>query len=228
MTFLELCQAYRAEIGIPGTGPITVQNQTGELQRVVLDIQDADQDIKRKWQNWRFLWKEFSTTTVVGENYLTTTAPSDIGFYDPNSVWIDRETDDAAQLDYVEYEDWRNDQAVGVVESGDPYEFTVLPNKQIRVYPKPTEAHSFYAEYFKKPARLSNDGEISDVPEEYHRIIIVRAKMIYAEREDAPEIMAGSAAEYDDLITNLEAAYLKASQDGRQSSVHKPRAMRVE
>jgi len=227
MTFLELCQAYRSELGIPGNGPNTVVNQIGELQRVVLDIQDADQDIKRQWQDWKFLWKEFTTNTVVGESYLQTVKPSDLGHWDLNSFWINKGTANAVKLNSIDYREWRSAQTAYAPESGDPYEFTIRPTDEARVNPIPTSVVPVSAEYYKKAARMSNDSDVSDVPEEYHRIIIVRAKLIYAEREDAPEIMSGASAEYDSLITNLEASYLPASKDGRQGSVQQPRSVRA-
>lgn len=41
-TYLELCQAFREDIGIAGTGPATVVGQTGILGRIVRWIADAD------------------------------------------------------------------------------------------------------------------------------------------------------------------------------------------
>ena len=79
----------------------------------------------------------------------------------------------------------------------------------------------------KRSERLTSDSEVSIIPIEFHRIIVVRAKLIYAEREDAPEIMAGSSAEYDSLMSALEAGYLFGQEDGRQARVVRPRVMRV-
>lgn len=227
-TFLELCQDYRAEIGIPGNGPVTTIGQIGELSRVVLDIQSADQDIKRQWQDWDFMWKQFTTTTIIGSPWLTALKPADYRRYDLNSVWIDKGTNSAYNLEFVPYKTWKNDQGVGVIPSGTPTDFTVLPNGEIRVYPTPTQAHTVNADYWMKAARLSSNSEESVVPEEYHRIIIVRAKIIYAEREDAPEIMAGASAEYDSLMSLLEADYLPAQADGKQGAVNQPRTVVVE
>lgn len=227
-TFLELCKSYRAELGIPGTGPVTVVGQIGELARVVLDIQDADQDIKRQWQNWNFMWKAFATKTVIDAAWLTLLKPSDLGTWDTNSFWIEKGTANAAQLTYIDYDEWRNVQEVGEVFSGEPTEFTILPNGEVRVYPTPEQAYDLTASYWCSAGRLASDSDISIVPAEYHRIIQVRAKMIYAEREDAPEIMSGSSAEYYNLMTNLEAAYLQGQGDGKQSRVVRPRTVRVE
>ena len=228
MTFLELCKRYRSELSIPGSGPVTVIGQIGELEKIVFDIQDADQDIKRQWQNWKFMWKAFATTTISGAAWLTTLKPSDLGTWDTNSVWIEKGTANAAQLTYIDYDEWRSNQAVGEVFSAEPHEFTILPNGELRVYPTPEQAYNLTAEYWCAADKITSDAQVSIIPVEYHRIIVVRAKMIYAEREDAPEIMAGSSAEYQSLITNLEAAYLPGQGDGKQSRVVRPRTVRVE
>ena len=228
MTFLELCQAYRAELGIPGNGPVTVVNQIGELARVVLDIQDADQAIKQQWQDWKFLWDTHTTKTIGGVAWLESLKPAELGTWDTNACWLDKTTNNPIQLEYIDYAEWRNDQATGEPFTADPYQFTVLPNGEIRLFPQANGVFDFTGEYWKRSTRLSSNGEVSIVPEEFHRIIIVRAKMIYAEREDAPEIMAGSAAEYHNLITNLEARYLDGQGDGRQARVVRPRVMVAE
>jgi hypothetical protein len=227
VTFLELCVKYRSELGIPGTGPVTTVNQTGELARVVSDIQDADLDIKKQWQDWKFLWAQFTANTIVGANWLTTLKPSMLSLWDTDSVWLDKGTVNGTKLDYVDYDEWKNNQASGEVFQDFPTDFTELPSGEIRIFPFADTVQSFTADYWKKGERLSSDSEISVIPEEYHRIIVVRAKLIYAEREDAPEIMAGASAEYDSMMSGLEASYLPGQGDGKQARVKRPRQMRI-
>lgn len=227
-TFLKLCQEYRSEIGIPGDGPVTTVGQSGELAKVVRDIRDADMSLKLQWQDWKFMWAQFSTTTLVGSNWLTVQKPSDLGTWNTNSFYLDKNTVDAVRLNYVDYDTWRDVQMVGESNTGTPDEFTVRPDGAIQINPVPETVQQFTSEYWKKASPLTSDAQISIIPEEYHRLIIVRAKLIYAEREDAPEIMAGSSTEYENLLTGLEAAYLPAQGDGRQASVIRPRQMVVE
>ena len=59
---------------------------------------------------------------------------------------------------------------------------------------------------------MTADGDISAIPPRFHKIIIARAKMYYAENEDAPEIMAGSLAEFEDLLDKLEADQLTITE----------------
>lgn len=227
-TFLELCQDYRAELGIPGNGPVTTVGQVGELARVITDIRNADLDIQNKWQDWRFLWTSFSANTIAGNRWLTTTKPSDLGTWNTNSFYLDKSSTESIHLTYIDYDEWRDTRVVGESTTGDPDAFTVLPDGSIYLDPVPDTVMALTAEYWKKPAPLTSNAQVSIIPEEWHRLIVVRAKIYYAEREDAPEIMVGAVAEYDDLMTGLEAGYLRGQGDGRQARVIRPRQMVIE
>ena len=65
---------------------------------------------------------------------------------------------------------------------------------------------------------MTADADISAIPPRFHKIIIARAKMYYAENEDAPEIMAGALAEFEDLLDKLEADQLPSQKNRRFSS----------
>ena len=56
------------------------------------------------------------------------------------------------------------------------------------------------------------------IPPRFHRIIVARAKMYYAENEDAPEILASSLAEFEDQLDKLEADQLQRQKNRRFSS----------
>ena len=67
------------------------------------------------------------------------------------------------------------------------------------------------------PATTADDN-VSAIPARFHKIIISRAKMYYAENEDAPEIMVGSLSEFEDLLDKLEADQLVRQKNRRFSS----------
>ena len=56
MTFLELCQTVRSEVGISGTGPTTVIGQEGQLLSIVNFTAEADFLIQGLWLDWNFLF----------------------------------------------------------------------------------------------------------------------------------------------------------------------------
>ena len=56
MTFLELCQTVRQEVGVSGTGPSTVLSQEGQLKVIVDFVAASDFEIQVLWEDWDFLW----------------------------------------------------------------------------------------------------------------------------------------------------------------------------
>jgi len=206
-TYLTLCQEMAREVGIPGSGPTTVAGQTGELGDIVRYIRDADLDIKRRWHDWKFLWTSTTDTSSVGSRSLVTGNPSDLGVWNRDMVVYDYDTDNYQRLDYIEWDEYIHSYKFGTVSNGTPEMFTLTPAGAIEMYPPASAVKNIYLEYWKKPEELSADGDISIIPTEFHRIIIVRAKLYYAEHEDAPEVLVGSTAEFEDLLDNLESKY---------------------
>lgn len=214
-TYLELCQEMAREVGIPGSGPTTVSGQTGELGDIVRYIRDADLDIKRRWHDWNFMWASTTNTTSVGNRTLTSSNPSDLGYWNVDKIVYNYNSDDFVFLEYCEWEEYALKYKFGTVDNDEPFLFTIRPDRVIEVYPPAAQSKSVYLEYWKKPIAMTTDSDESIVPEEFHRLIIVRAKIYYAEHEDAPEVLVASTAEFEDLMDNLESGY------GRKQSMRR-------
>lgn len=208
-TYLELCQELARELRIPGTGPSAVTGQTGELEKIVRYVANANRDICRRWTDWDFLWTTFSTTTVLDSNSLTDGSPADLRKWDENSFVYDPTSDDYTRLSFIDYRDDYRQKVLGTQTSDVPAYVTIRPDRAIRIYPQASVAgKTVQAEYWKIGTELTADSTTSDIPEEHERLILVRAKIYYAESEDAPEIMASALAEHDDLLNILEANHL--------------------
>ena len=65
---------------------------------------------------------------------------------------------------------------------------------------------------------MAANATVSPIPEQYHRIIVARAKTMWAEREEAPDILIASSAEYADLLDKLESSQLPGQKARRLSS----------
>lgn len=195
------------EVGIPGSGPTTVVGQTGELGDIVRYVRDADMDIKRRWHDWNFLWTSTTDTSSVGSRSLTTGNPSDLGQWNVDRVVYDYDTDNYQALEFIEWDEYVSNYKFGTTSNGTPELFTITPAGAIEMYPPASAVKNIYLEYWKKPEEMSADADISEIPTHYHRLIIVRAKLFYAEHEDAPEVLVGATAEFEDLMDNLESAY---------------------
>lgn len=211
MNFRELCQGYVKELGIAGgVGPSTVANQTGEMANVVRWIADAALWIDNLWRDWKYLWTEY-TGTLTGQSLLL----DDVREIDRSSVWLDHGTVNARNLTFMEWSalrEYRN----RTTQTGTPVYFSVAPNKALYL-DRPVTNQSIRFEYWKRPTRLTEDGDIPDLPEEYHRIILARAAIMYGNREAASEIISGMEAEYIDLLDKLQSAELEAFRNERMA-----------
>lgn len=221
MTFLELCQTLRREIGVSGNGPSSVTSQTGQLEKIVNWIADADVYIQNAWQDWKFLWRQMNAVALtVGQAQYTPTelGVDDVGIWDINSLALDESTDDYKLLAVKDFDEWRAQYRFGVKTNAQPDSVFVKPDNGLIFDAPPDSAYSFSGYYWRNPVRMSTNNDQSLIPERFHRVIIAKAKIMYAEHDEAPEVMQGGVTEYTDLMRKLESLYL-TKQEGRRQSV---------
>ena len=204
MTFLELCQTVRQEVGVSGTGPTTVLSQAGQLKVIVDFVAASDFEIQILWEDWDFLWAQYSSTLATGVKEPVLQKPTDLGTWDTRSFYLNYTTDDSTHLTPFSYVDWRTDFRQGTQTNMVPSYAVVQPDQNIFVDPPPDGAFTITADYWKTPVKLEANADISAIPAQYHRVIVARAKTMWAEREEAPEILLASSAEYQDLLDKLE------------------------
>jgi hypothetical protein len=207
------------DIGIPGTGPssVTASDLSEEELAVVRYIKNADLDIQRRWFNWDYLWSETTITPSVGVSTLT--SPADLGNWKLDSIVFSKATDDYQQLDFMDWEPYRLEYKLGVIDSGTPEVFSIKPDNVIDVWPTPDSTTTISAEYYRVPTELAADSDVSSIPPRFHNMIIARAKIYYGENEDAPEILSGALASFEDLLDKLEADQLPGQKNRRFSKV---------
>ena len=222
-TYLELCQDMARDVGIPGDGPssVTSTSLSEEENAVVRYIKTADQDIQSRWFDWDYLCSEATITASSGTSTLTSSNSgfqSSLGNWRLDSFVWNKSSDDYQILEYVPWNEYREDYKYGTIDSDIPEVFTVKPDNTIDLYPPPNASVAVSAEYWSTPTLLSSDSQVSEIPARFHRIIIARAKMFYAENEDAPEIMVSSLSEFEDQLDKLEADQLPRQKNRRFSS----------
>lgn len=215
-TYLELCIKLRREAGIVGSDPTTVVGQTNMLAKIVGWIADADEDIQSKWLDWGFLHDEFSSSTVAGDKDIA--APADFGMWDEDSFYLDYSLSSFQKLSQVDYSVWRKAMRNGVKTNAKPAYYVIKPDKDIILEPVPDDVYTLTADYYKTATRLAADSDTSLIPKKFDRLIIARAKMYYAEFDNAPEVMNAATQEYIDLMNRLESLYLPGQQPNTQSS----------
>lgn len=219
MTFLELCQTVRQEVGVSGTGPSTVVTQEGQLKAIIDFVAESDHQIQGLWKDWSFLWAQYSSTLSTGTEAPALTKPTDLGTWDMRSFFLDYTSDDWTNLSPLEYVGFRSSQRQGTQTNATPTYVVVKPDESLIVYPRPDKAYTITADYWKSPTRMTANADVSVIPTMYHRIIVSRAKTMWAEREEAPEILLAASAEYQDILDKLEARSLPDQRMRRLSSV---------
>ncbi len=208
MTYLELCQKFVQEIGIAGGGsnnPTGVTGQNGELLNVVNWIAEANHQIDSMHRTWRYLWAEYSQALSIGDDEPTMPASPAARSWEKKSFWLDRYGTNQRHLQFVPWEAFRSRDSV----PNKPQSITIKPDGQLKLDAPMTEALTLTAEYYKRPTRLAANADVPAMPEDYHRAIILYAVLIYAAREDAPELPTNYEPELEMILKNLESEQLE-------------------
>ena len=127
-------------------------------------------------------------------------------------LWGEKECNELIDIEYPEYFEMYK---LGTIDSADPEVFSVKPDNVLDLYPTPNSITPVYSQYWKVPTELAADTDVSSIPSRFQRIIIARAKIYYGENEDAPEVLTGSLAEFEDLLDKLEADQLPGQKNRR-------------
>ncbi|QJQ93915.1 MULTISPECIES: hypothetical protein [Halomonadaceae] len=207
MTFLELCQRLRQEVGAAGTGPAAVTGQHGEYARLIGWIQQAWMEIQTRRTDWRFSWAEGEVELESG--YRDYALPDDFARFIPGTIYLDDR-----QLTLLPYSEFRRRFRKAAPER--PRHITVTPGDVMRLGGAltfdgmPSEDETLSFEYFRKPQVLSANGDTPRLPEEHHMAIVYRAMTQYGLYENAPEVIQQGASNEARLMNEIERSQLPA------------------
>ena len=115
------------------------------------------------------------------------------------------------------WNEYRDTYKYGTILQDSPEIYAIKPDNNLDLYPTPDAIKTISAEYWKTPTEMSVDGSHSAIPSRFRKIIIARAKIYYAENEDATEILEGALTEFEDLLDKLEADQLPRQKNRRFS-----------
>ncbi len=204
MTYLELCQRFVQELGIAGGGqnnPTAVTGQVGELLNVVNWIRAADLEINNQTRNWKYLWTEYSEALAVDDQEPPMPSNPRARAWCKLTFYLNRFGTNQRKLNWMSWTDMQNVLA----EPNRPTHIAIKPDGQLRLNAPMDIAATLTAEYYKAPTEMTDNSDVPAMPEEYHRVILCRAAVIYGGREDAPEIVNHYEPEYIEILSNLEA-----------------------
>lgn len=221
LTYLELCQRVRQEVGGNGTGPTTVLSQSGEYRRIVDWVSSADEDVQRKFNEWKFMRGSFTLETVADDaEYSGADMAQPItNFRDWRWTTFKIRLTSAAvgsetELPYIDYQDYL-DISIGQTSTSQPSCFTVGNEMQIILWPTPNAAYTVTGEYQKSVTKMAADDDTPLYPAEYHMLPVYRAMMRYARYTGASEIYADAERDYKSMLHEMSRTQLPRMTMGR-------------
>jgi len=223
-TYLEIVQDFVSEVGVAGgTGPIDLATglESSGVSRVIQYVREAHLSICTMWPDWDFLWLEETGTTTqdqvdAGATVLPSATPKPRRYKTQRHSFQIQSGNAWRDVRYLEWDDFKKIYRHGSprTPSTTPNAWTFRPDRTIEFSHPIGGVFDYRYEYYREPPNLVNDDDEIILPDGYDRLVLVRAKIIFAERENAPEIMQGSANEFDEMVTRLESNYLPGFRGG--------------
>lgn len=217
-TFRALCNELIRDVGIGQEIADVSDPGNGELRNVVRWIRDACEDIDKHWIDWRYLWRQYDATLTLD----TVTAP-EASLDDPVRRWCRNEGRMRVYyggvwtpLCFVRWSDFSQELA-WQTESGLPAYWTERPDKIIQVSPPPDDDYQIRGFYWRTASELVVNADEPLMPNEHRQIIVSRAKIMYGDREDAPEVIAGAESAYLSQLSQLEGTERPGGSQDRMS-----------
>lgn len=218
--YLTLVQQLQREVGIQGAPTSTVVGQSDIKNKLVHWIADADIHIQSMHWDWRFLWSQYSQVTASGNS--TPPIPGDLNVWDRDSFYLDHSSITHKKLITMEYQRWTETLRQGVKTNNKPQIVVIKPDNSLILNPPPDAVYNLTADYWKTPVKLINNTDISPIPAAFHRIILIQAKLWYAEEQEIPivyqsannELHGNRANQELGLLSRLESLQLPG-QEGR-------------
>jgi len=187
MTFLELCQALRREVGAAGTGPANVEAQTGEYARLVEYIRNEWVRIQERHQQWNFAWSE--GTLDVDPAFRDYDLPTDVAVVDHDTLYLGD-----THLNVIDWRQFREDFRN---PSGSEIRRVAFdPSGKIHLESLPKAPGTVTFEYWKEPQRLVDNNDVPRAPSVYHMAIVYAAMIQYGLYENAPEVVQQAQNNY--------------------------------
>jgi hypothetical protein len=214
MNWLQMVQRLRSEAGVSGADPVSCQNQTGEMLRLVRWINDAWLDIQNVHADWFFLRGSFAfnTNTVTAQQSYTPLQcnAANFGNWKRDSMRIysvGLGVSNEMILPYIGWDEFRNLYLYGNMRLTlqRPVLYTIDPQKNFVLGATPdASGYTVDGEYYAVASYMVNDTDIPVMPVQYHMAIVWRALLAYGLYEGASEAVDRGASEFKTLMARMQ------------------------
>lgn len=212
MTFLAIVQAAFRDSGIAGSaGPSTVLNQVGRNGDFVRWVKEAYEEIQNDRKDWNFLWHQGTFNLAAAD---ATYAPvADFGITAGVGAWEEHRAynyvasvGEASRM-FMTYIPWSQFMYLPITTPGQPSMWSVDPNGNARYYPTPNQALKVVHEYWENPSEFTTgtgaDDAVPVLPARFHRLIVIKAVMLYARFNKDWSLFDQMEREYEDVCSRL-------------------------
>jgi len=206
MTFLELCQRLRQEVGAAGSGPASVAGQQGEYARLVSWVQQAWREIQLSRKRWRFAWAEASVPMVA--DFRLYSPPADLRTWDEATLMCNGQP--LVGLPWTVFrEQYAQDSGQPV-----PRYITQKPDGNLLLDATPDQDGQITFEYWRAPQTMSEGATNPRLPAAYHMVIVYRAMLYYGLYENAPEVVQAARSGEARLMEEMVLTELPGLEHG--------------
>jgi hypothetical protein len=231
-TYLQLCQRLRRECSVGGTGPAAVTGQTGQLAKLVAWAADAYEEIQNRHATWRWLRSTWSVNTVAETDTYAATNCTDTLLSEtvsrfshwwpedengcPNVKCYPQSSGVGAEvwLAPLPWSDFRATYKIGTQTSGQPQHYTIDPQNNLVLGPKPSAVYVVSGEYQRSPQILAADADVPEMPAQFHNLIVFWAMEKYGADSVAQEVYARAVKEGGRMRRAIERNQLPKTRMG--------------
>lgn len=215
MNLLGLVQALARESGtLDERQIVTVTDATGRIAKMVAWIKAAHSEVCTSRQDWLFLQGEFEGDTIAGiqrytpaawnltrlASWGTTQDPGDDMF---SAYPIAAGAGEEGPLCFIPWNRFYVSFTRGAQQPAPPKFFSIAPSGEFCLAPTPDGAYRVRGVYRKTPKPLAADGDVPEIPERFHMVIVYQALMKVAGHDEALFMRQNQEIEFRSLRSDM-------------------------
>lgn len=220
-SYLTLCKEVVADLGIAGGILQSTQQLTNQEQiRICNWVARSDLYLQNLWTQWNFLWVTDPVVTAAAGTDTAVPSPpawaANIQSFNLESLYIGAGTLMSQRIPWMQWDRFYTIYQMKPKQTQlVPAFFSIDPSGKIWLSHIMPAITVFSMEYYVIGTQMTLDSSVSPIPNNFDTIICERAKIIYAGRENAQEIMTSASAEYTDQLDKMQAYCLPNNLGGR-------------
>tara|TARA_B110000858_G_scaffold8677_2_gene9256 strand:+ start:3913 stop:4572 length:660 start_codon:yes stop_codon:yes gene_type:complete len=204
MDYLTIVKKTWLKCGLTGAGPASVTSQVSMPGRIIGFVDDAYAFIQGQHTNWKFLWKKKTGSALtIGDSYYI---PGDLDVADLAvlSKLLIQVSGEWAHVEVVKDEARASEFDNVPTDNARPTKLFILPNGAWQFNVPPDLAYPLVIEYYRVADTLTVNASVPSFPADYHRAIIARAVIAYAQYDEDQTLERAATNDFSQMLYRLE------------------------